>query len=57
LQCSDAHANFWHDDYTSSMRTARVARRRASMAKPAGLSIATDCSSTNSWAYEDIFVR
>jgi hypothetical protein len=57
LQCSDAHANFWHDDYTSSMRTARVARRRASMAKPAGLSIATDCSSTNSWAYKDIFVR
>jgi hypothetical protein len=57
FQCSDAHANFWHDDYTSSMRTARVALRRASMAKPAGLSIATDCSSTNSWAYTDIFVR
>jgi hypothetical protein len=57
MQCSGARANFWHDDYTSSRRTARVALRRASMAKPAGLSIATDCSSTNSWAYTDIFVR
>jgi hypothetical protein len=56
-QCSSARANFWHDDYTSSKRTARVALRRASMAKPAGLSIASDCSNNNSWAYTDIFVR
>jgi hypothetical protein len=56
-QCSEARANFWHDDYTASKRTARVALRRASMVKAAGLAIATDCSNTNAWAYTDIFVR
>lgn len=55
--CNAAHANFWLDLYASSKRTARVALRRASLGKPAGLAVAADCSNDVSWAYRDVFVR
>ncbi|MDB5215469.1 MAG: hypothetical protein JWO86_3396 [Myxococcaceae bacterium] len=57
FHCSNDHANFWHSDYASSKRTARVALRRASMVKPAGLAVSTDCSSDSAWSSKDIFVR
>ena len=57
VHCNEQHANFWHDLYASSNRTARVGLRRASLAKPAGLAVATDCSGNMGWAYNDIFVR
>lgn len=55
--CNPDHAQFWDDLYASSTRTARVALRRASMARPAGLAVAADCSSDSAWNYRDIFVR
>jgi hypothetical protein len=57
FHCSSDHANFWHSDYASSPRTARVALRRASMVKPAGMAMSTDCSNDSAWAAKDIFVR
>jgi hypothetical protein len=56
-RCSADHAQFWDANYQSSMRTARVALRRASMAKPAGLAVLSDCLAGNAWGYKDIFVR
>ena len=55
--CANDHANFWHDNYATSTRTARVALRRASLARPAGLAVVSDCSNDSGWAYRDIFVR
>ena len=55
--CSMDRANFWHNDFVTATKTARVALRRASAGKPAGLAVASDCSNDNAWQYKDIFVR
>lgn len=55
-QCNTFLDNFWAEAYELDAKSARVALRRVSQDKPAGLAIQTDCGPAV-WKVSDIHVR
>lgn len=54
--CGPGRENFWHADYRSQRRTARVRLRRRLQNMPAGVHVATSCG-TPTWELGDLYVR
>lgn len=54
--CDEEPTNFWGPAYAAARKSARIAMRRVSLARPAGLAVGLDCGLA-SWSIREIHVR